>query len=70
MRVVPTIGLHDKTAMSGMAMTVKVPVVAMKGVGEGATDLHYGNNVKLTAGHVYQVVVTANKESATFTFRA
>ena len=51
-------------------MTVKVPVVAMEGVGEGAADLHYGNNVKLIVGHVYQVVVTANEESATFTFRA
>jgi hypothetical protein len=53
-----------------MAMTVKVPVVAMEGVGEGAADPHYGNNVKLIVGHVYQVVVTANEESATFTFRA
>jgi hypothetical protein len=53
-----------------MAMTVKVPVVAMEGVGEGAADLHYGNNVKLTVGHVYEVVVTVNKETATFTFRA
>jgi len=51
-------------------MTVKVPVVAMQGIGARAADLHYGNNVKLTAGHLYQVVVTANKESATFTFRA
>ena len=33
MGVVPTIGLHDKTAMSSMAMTVKVPVVAMEGSG-------------------------------------
>ena len=36
MGVVPTIGLHDKTAMSDMAMTVKVPAVAMEGIGEGA----------------------------------
>jgi hypothetical protein len=70
MGVVPTIGLHDKTAMSSMAMTVKLPVVAMQGVDEGAADLHYGNNVKLTAGHVYDVVVTVNRQSATFTFRA
>jgi hypothetical protein len=70
MDVVPTIGLHDKTAMSNMAMTVKVPVVAMEGVGEGAADFHYGNNVKLTAGHVYDVVATVKKEAATFTFRA
>jgi len=68
--VVPTIGLHDKTAMSDMAMTVKVPVVAMQGIGEGAADLHYGNTVKLTAGHVYDVVVIMKRESASFTFRA
>jgi hypothetical protein len=68
--VVPTIGLHDKTAMPGMAMTVKVPVVAMQGIGEGAADLHYGNNVKLTAGHVYEVVVTVKREAAKFTFHA
>ena len=66
----PTIGLHDKTAMSGMNMTVKVPVMAMTGVHEGMSDLHYGNNVPLTTGHVYEVVVTVNKETATFTFRA
>jgi hypothetical protein len=70
MGVVPAIGLHDKTAMSGMAMTVKVPLVAMEGVGEGAADLHYGNNVKLIAGHVYVVVVTVKREAASFTFRA
>jgi cation efflux family protein len=68
--VVPTIGLHDKTAMSSMNMTVKVPAVAMEGVGEGTADLHYGNNVPLTAGHTYEVVVTVDKQTATFTFRA
>ena len=70
MGAVPTIGLHDKTAMSDMAMTVKLPVVAMEGIDEGAADLHYGNNVKLTTGHVYDVVVTVKHETATFTFRA
>jgi hypothetical protein len=68
--VVPTIRIRDKTAMSGMNMTVKVPVMTMTGIGQGASDLHYGNNVPLTAGHTYEVVVTVNKETATFTFRA
>ena len=68
--VVPTIGLHDKTAMSSMAMTVKVTAVAMEGISAGAADLHYGNIVKLTVGHLYEVVVTVNREAATFTFRA
>jgi hypothetical protein len=69
-KVVPAIGLHDKTAMSSMNMTVKVPAIAMEGVGKGTADLHYGNNVPLKAGHLYEVVVTVDKQSATFTFRA
>jgi hypothetical protein len=68
--VMPTIRIQDKTAMAGMNMTVKVPVMAMEGVGEGTADLHYGNNVQLTAGHNYVVVATVDKQPATFTFRA
>jgi hypothetical protein len=68
--IAPMIRMRDTTAMSGMNMTVKVPVIAMTGVGEGTSDLHYGNNVPLRAGHVYEVVVTVNEEAATFTFRA
>jgi len=67
--VVPTIGLHDKTA-SSMTMFVKVPAIAMEGVGAGTADFHYGNNVKLIAGQVYEVEVTVNKEGGLFTFRA
>jgi len=68
--VMPSITLADTTAMSGMAMSDKVDVVAMEGIGEGAADLHYGNNVKLAAGHTYKVVVTVKREKASFTFRA
>ena len=68
--IVPRIGIRDKTAMSSMNMTVKVPAIAMEGVGQGTADLHYGNNVPLTAGHIYEVVVTVDKQAATFTFRA
>jgi hypothetical protein len=68
--VKPSITLADTSAMSGMAMSDKVDVVAMEGIGEGAADLHYGNNVKLTAGHMYKVVVTVKGEKASFTFRA
>jgi hypothetical protein len=50
--VVPTIRIRDKTAMSSMTMTVNVPVMAMEGVTAGTADLHYGNNVPLTTGHV------------------
>ena len=65
-----SIALTDATAMSGMAMADKVTPVAMEGVGEGMADLHYGNNVKVTAGHTYKVVVTVKGETASFTFRA
>ena len=53
-----------------MAMTEKLHVMAMYGVEEGRSDLHYGNNVSLTAGHTYKVVVTVKGEKASFTFRA
>jgi hypothetical protein len=68
--VVPTIRIRDKTAMSSMTMTVNVPVMAMKGVTAGTADFHYGNNVPLTTGHTYVVVVTVDKQAAMFTFKA
>ena len=58
------------TDTSGMGMPSRVAPVAMEGIGEGMADLHYGNNVKLTAGHVYKVVVTVKGEKASFTFHA
>jgi hypothetical protein len=66
----PTITLTDTSAMGGMAMSDKVNAMAMQGIGEGVADLHYGDNVKLTAGHVYKVVVTVKGEKATFSFKA
>ena len=65
-----SITLTDTSAMSGMAMTDKLQVMAMYGIAEGMSDLHYGNNVKLTAGHVYKVVVIVKGEKATFSFKA
>jgi len=65
-----SITLQDTSAMSGMSMSTKVDVVAMEGVGKGMSDLHYGNNVKLTAGHRYKVVATVKGEKASFSFRA
>lgn len=58
------------TDMNGMMMTEKISPVEMEGIGEGTADLHYGNNVKLTAGHVYKVDVTVKGEKASFTFHA
>ena len=63
----PSITLTDT---SGMAMSEKVNAMAMEGIGAGIADLHYGDNVKLTAGHVYKVVVTVKGEKATFGFKA
>jgi hypothetical protein len=68
--VTPTIMIRDKTAMSGMNMSVKVPVMAMQGIDAGISDRHYGNNVPLKAGHTYVITVTVDKEPATFTIRA
>jgi len=68
--VSPTITLTDTSAMSGMSKAQKVNAMAMEGIGEGAADLHYGDNVKLTPGHVYRVVVTIKGEKAEFTFKA
>jgi hypothetical protein len=66
----PSITLTDASGMSGMAMSEKVNAMAMQGIGQGIADLHYGDNVKLTVGHVYKVVVTVKGEKATFSFKA
>src|SRR5262249_17176045 len=63
----PAITLTDTT---GMAMAEKVDAMAMQGIGEGGADLHYGDNVTLTTGHTYQVLVKVKGEKATFTFKA
>jgi hypothetical protein len=66
----PSVTLTDTSAMSGMAMSDKLHVMAMYGISEGRSDLHYGNNFKLTASHVYKVAVTVKGEKATFSFKA
>jgi len=58
------------TGTTAMAMAEKVDAMAMEGIGAGVADLHYGDNVKLAAGHVYKVVVTVKGEKATFSFKA
>ena len=45
-------------------VTVKVPVDEFERVGAGASDLQYGNNIDLTAGHTYIVIVSLNGEHA------
>jgi len=63
----PSISVVDK---ADMAMTTKLDVVAMEGIGEGAADLHYGNNVALTSGHTYDVTVVVDGQKAGFQFKA
>jgi hypothetical protein len=65
--VTPVIALTDKTAM---AMPAKLQVMAMEGIGEGTSDLHYGNNVALQPGHRYAVAVSVKGQHATFAFVA
>ena len=48
------------------AMTSKVPVAVMEGVGAGTADLHYGNNVHMVVGHTFRITVTLNGERAVF----
>jgi len=68
--VAPTITLADASAAGGMTMGGKLHVMAMYGIDEGRSDLHYGNNVSLEAGHRYEVVVAVKGERASFAFRA
>ena len=66
----PAITLTDTSGMSGMPMSQDVNAMAMQGIGAGIVDRHYGDNVKLTVGHMYKVLVKVKGEKATFTFKA
>jgi hypothetical protein len=59
----PTITIDDASSKAPMMM---VPVATMKGIGEGVSDFHYGNNVELTTGHHITVTVTLNGQRAVF----
>jgi hypothetical protein len=62
-------GVHPKIVVGDPAsgqMAVAVPVAVMQGVTEGASDLHYGNNVSLAAGHKITVTVTLKGQRAVF----
>ncbi len=59
----PTITVTD-TSAHGMA--TKVSVAVMEGIGSGAADVHYGNNVNMPAGHRFTVTVTLKGERAVF----
>ncbi len=61
----PTIVVADTSSN----MTTKVPIAVMEGIGEGVADLHYGNNVTMSAGHRYTITVTLKGERAVFHMR-
>ena len=52
------------TTTKGMAKAVSV--ATMQGVGAGMSDLHYGNNVMLAAGHSFDVAVMLEADHAVF----
>jgi len=58
----PTISIVDTSVKN--AAPQKVPVAEMESVRIGPADLHYGNNVELTGGHTYRVIVTLNRQVA------
>ena len=47
---------------------VTLPLSVMQGIGEGAADLHYGNNLAMPAGHRFIVIVTWSGSRAIFHF--
>ena len=57
------------TAAHAMEAGDAIDAVAMRGVGEGRSDLHYGNNVSLVSGQLYRVDVAVRGQRATFIFR-
>ncbi len=59
----PTIVIDDP---SGKTMTMTVPIATMEGIGEGAADYHYGNNVDLAAGAHITVTVALDGQRVVF----
>jgi hypothetical protein len=60
---------HPKIVVSdpvSKTMAVAVPVAKMQGVKEGASDIHYGNNVTLDEGHKVTVTVSLDGQTAVF----
>jgi hypothetical protein len=58
----PRIVVDDTTSRK----LIVLPVSVMEGIGQGAVDLHYGNNIAMAANHRFVVTVTWNGERASF----
>jgi hypothetical protein len=68
--VTPALTLTAQAAMMSPARTSMLEVMAMQGIGKGMSDLHFGNNVQLSAGRDYRVTVVVKGQRASFSFRA
>lgn len=62
----PKIVLHDLTTPKVLSL----PVSVMEGIGEGAADLHYGNNVALRRNHRFSISASWRSDRATFLFHS
>lgn len=63
-RAAPSITITDTTT----GTTSALQVTTMQGVTTGESDLHYGNNVDLPAGHAFVVHVGLRGQQATLPF--
>lgn len=59
----PTIVLRDNTADGHPR---KLPVAVMQGIGQGSSDLHYGNNVAMPHHHRYTIRVACKGQRVIF----
>lgn len=62
----PTITVTDSSEGN---MSTRVPIAVMEGIGQGTSDLHYGNNVVMAGGHDYTVLVQLGSQTAVFHLR-
>lgn len=59
----PSVSIVDESAGGA---TQQLPVAVMQDAVQGASDLHYGNNVVMAPGHAYDVQVVIGSERASF----
>jgi hypothetical protein len=65
--VMPTMSLQGT---GPGVMATSIPVAEMQGLDRNPADTHYGNNVTITPGSRYHLIVTLNGQSGTVTMTA
>jgi hypothetical protein len=65
--IMPTMSLEG---MGSGTMPVQVPIARMQGLDRNPADTHYGNNVSVTSGSRYHLVITVNGQTSTLTVKA